>query len=138
MKKGLSPPEAGGLPASVQKFILQYFHSVEQLEVLLLLRRQQDQDFTATQISSELKGSETSIVKRLEDLEIRGLIKSHSNANGAFFRFSSDSEVKAQIDELASYYKTHSVRIIEIIYSRPKESLRIFADAFRFRPDGKN
>ena len=44
-----------GLSADVERFVAEHIHSVEQLEVLLLVQRTHPREWTAAQIVAELR-----------------------------------------------------------------------------------
>ncbi len=123
----------GGIPESVRSFVLTNLHSVEQVEVLLHLRKYQDKEWTAESVSLSLKTNTSSISKRLADLHSRGLLSYRNEGGECFYQFFPSRDLKTSVDGLAQYYASHSARIIELIYSRPAESIRWFADAFRLR-----
>jgi DNA-binding IclR family transcriptional regulator len=61
-----------GVPAQV--VIADHVVSVQQLEILLLLRRYREQWCTAVQVNDHLHGGRNTVRRRLEELAMRGLV----------------------------------------------------------------
>lgn len=123
------------IPAHVRAFIEGHIDSVEQLEVLLLVRARSDKEWSASEVADELRIDPGSAEQRLEDLAAVGLLAGSSPT----FRYApANAELAARVDELAGMYQTHRVAIIAVIFSRPSERIRSFADAFRIRSRGEN
>lgn len=141
-----------GLPVDVVAFLDEHIHSVEQLEILLLLRRTAPQAWSGETVSAHLRGNAGSAEARLSDLHQRGLIERQVDAaatgtRGAaaseagralYFRSPSAPEagqasLAATLERLEEAYATRRTRIIEIIFTKPPTALREFADAFRLR-----
>jgi hypothetical protein len=130
-------PKEGGLPESVKRFVLTHFHSVDQLEVLLHLYRHRDREWTAEQVSADLRTNPPVAVSRLADLHARGFLARRVDDKELVYRFLAPERYAVDVEHLAQFYGSHRVRIIELIYSRPAEAIRWFADAFRIRKDDK-
>jgi hypothetical protein len=119
------------LPEPVARFIERDIHSVLQLEVLLLLREHAN-DWTPSQVASELRVTEQSAELHLVDLSLRGLA-SGSKATRVFRYAPRTAELGALVDELADCYANMRYTVINLIFSRPGDSARALAEAFRFR-----
>ncbi|AKF04421.1 hypothetical protein [Sandaracinus amylolyticus] len=105
---------------------------MEQLETLLLLHSQRDRDWSPGEIAKELRTAAISAGNRVVDLAARGLLA----VDQSRYRFApSSGELDAAVAELARVYRERPVTVIEIIFSRPSEVIRTFADAFKLRRD---
>ena len=122
-----------GIPDAVRRFVISNIYSVEQLEILLHLHKNQSLEWSAEATSTALRTNPASTASRLADLHMRRLLTTRQDGRTTLFRFSASNDLKRSVDDLAKYYSSHSSRIIELIYSRPSESIQRFADAFRFR-----
>ncbi len=125
------------IPDPVRKFIAEHIDSVEQLEVLILLRANRDRAFTVSEVNDRIKSSATSVEGRLSDLTGQGFLQ-HTDRS---YRYEASPEVDATVADLASAYAERRVSVIELIFSKPTDKLRAFADAFkvgkkRREPDG--
>lgn len=121
---------SGPIPERVRRLIDAHIHSVEQLEVLLLVRRDPARAWTADEVSRELVTQEESVRARLEDLTARGFVR----REGVSYAYV-PSRLDGAVDELAQCYATRRVSIISLIFSKPSDAIRTFADAFRLRRD---
>jgi len=122
----------GGIPDRVVRLIGEHIHSVEQLEVLLLLRREPEREWTASDVAVELATLPQSAADRLEDLARRGLLLKA----GESYRYDrSDHGRDAVVGELEDVYGRRRVSVIGLIFSKPSETIRTFADAFRIRKE---
>jgi hypothetical protein len=125
-------PEA--FPEHVRIFIEENIHSVEQLEVLLLLRQDPQKQWTADSVSQVLYTPAAAAAMRLVDLVSRHLaVRDDSQQNYAYQP--SSMELGKIIDELANVYRDRRVAVISLIYSKPSDHVKAFADAFKFRQD---
>ena len=125
-------PEA--IPERVRRFVEANINSVEQLEVLLLLRQELNKSWTAEAVSQALYTPRSAAAMRLADLVHRQIaVVDESQIN---FRFQpANSELQPIVDELAAVYRERRVAVISLIYSKPNDHVKAFADAFRLRKD---
>lgn len=116
------------LSQNLVRFLLEYIHSVEQLEVLLLLRDQKEREWTAQEVNDTICSDVDSIKRRLrqlQDIELVAVTQSDC------FRYADQSlENELIVEELASAYRERRTRIIELIYSKSKRDLYNFSNAF--------
>lgn len=121
------------IPPRVQRFISTHIDSIEKLEVLLLLRTQAEREWTAREVSLELRIAEMSAAARLADLSSRRLVMPLGDGK---YRYGPASAEDAQdVTDLAATYSTRRVSVISFIFSKPLEKVRGFADAFRLKRD---
>jgi hypothetical protein len=120
-----------GLADAVHRFLYHNIDSVEQLEVLLLLRRVPDRGWTADEVARELYSHPSSVLHRMTSLAGRGLLR---ELEPACFRYAPRSaELHQTVNEVAEAYRERRVAVITLIASKPMENVRAFSDAFRFR-----
>lgn len=118
------------LPEEVRAFVARTITSVEQLEVLFLLRARREL-WTPEQVSAELRTAPASAAARLADLERQSLVCT----DGCNYWYEPPAPVGAVVDAVAAAYATHRYRIIELIFAKPIDNIRVFASAFRLRKD---
>jgi hypothetical protein len=123
-KRDLPPPD---IPESVRQFIFSYIDSVEQLEVLLMLRARTGESFTARAISEQLRSTEASVSLRMAALARSGLIEGDEASGYKFFARRQD--LAALLNQLEEAHRTMRYRVLELIFS-PLKKARNFADAF--------
>lgn len=122
------------MPVSVAAFLRDHVNSVELLEVLLLLHRDAARTWTPQTIASELRIQPRSVEGRCAALARLGLIQ----AVGGEVRFDPKAPLAGVVDGVAEAYRTHRVAIIELIFSKPPDASRVFADAFVFKKPGEH
>jgi hypothetical protein len=120
------------IPETVVAFIRKYIDSVEQLEILLLLRRNAETEWTATEVSREISSNAEAVAVRMAEFASEGILLPKRLANESKYRYQpQDPEVDATIRQVAKAYGTYPVRIITLIVSKPIDKIKTFADAYK-------
>ena len=121
------------LSRDLRNFIASNIQSVEQLEILCLLVEDPSKSWSVTEAYRRIQSTEKSVQEGLQYFVVRDLLT--ADASGAF-RFSpKTSALSASALELVKAYRERRVAVIEMIYRKPSESVKHFADAFRLRKD---
>jgi DNA-binding MarR family transcriptional regulator len=121
-----------GIPEPVKRFLAANIHSIEQLEVLLLLRETEGREWSVPEVSGELRSTPQSIKNRLEDLASRTFLVVKEIEATRRYRYSpSTDEDRRLIDGLADAYKERRLTVINLIYARPERDALSFAEAFK-------
>ncbi len=120
------------IPDDVKRLLAERITSVEQLEMLLLLRGQPERAWTAAELSDELRSHPSSVAEQLDELLAQGFVRM-IEGSPARYRYSPPNGVGTTVDRLARAYAERRYRVIELIFSKPIEKLKVFADAFRLR-----
>jgi hypothetical protein len=127
-----------GLPEAVRRFIADHIDSVEELEILLLLYNQQGRSWSAEAVARELRIAATSAGERLEDL-VHDTILVRVDGDPVEHRYAPGNAVLDEaVGGLATAYSERRVTVINLIFSKPVDKIRTFADAFRLRRDDDN
>jgi hypothetical protein len=110
---------------------------VTDLEALLLLAREQGKQWRGEELSRALYLTQGAASEQLTHLEALGLVRSSVDEDRQrWFRFApADPGDATQVEHLAVDYAQLRVRVIEYIYSRPSDSVRSFARAFKLRKE---
>ena len=130
----MSPEER--IPARVRAFIAEHVHSVELLEILLMLYDHRGgAPWTVDAVNAQLRGNRDSVGRRLRDLESRGLV-SRGPGTEVTYRFDPKTpELAETVDELKTAYGIFRLRIIEMIFARARTSMEAFSEAFRLKKE---
>lgn len=123
---------SGEITGEIERFIQDHIHSIEQLEILLLLAGTPRQDWSAQEISQKLYRQVSSVSTRLEELRGQGLL-SVCQDKSPRYRYASHDRYDALIQGLDRAYHVRKDAIIQIVFAKPPESLRAFSNAFRIR-----
>jgi predicted ArsR family transcriptional regulator len=126
------------LPEAVRR-LLDRIDSVAQLEVLLLLQRTAPDEWSARQLGEELRIEPAWAIEQLEFLRERGML-AESEPGAGVYRFQpATPELAKAIEALAAHYADRRVAVVALLYSKPTDHIRVFADAFRIRrEDGEH
>lgn len=119
----------GGIPREVERFVRTTLASVQQLDVLLLLRDRGEHVWTADEVGRTLRTNREAAEQCLVGLAAIGLVAA-ADADGFHYR---PGSMAATVDELARVYPAYRARIIGLIYSGGNDHVEAFADAFRLR-----
>jgi predicted transcriptional regulator len=122
------------LPPAVVEFIIECIDSVEQLEMLVLLRTQRDRGWTPAQLAAEMRTTEGSATKRLKGLLKAGLVVSSADREHRYAP--KDSSKDAVVAAVAMSYLTRRFSVIDVILVGRRNQLGLFSDAFRLRRKG--
>jgi hypothetical protein len=125
---------AGDLPEEVRRFITDHIDSVEQLEILLLLHQHPERSWTAESVARELRISALSADDRLKDMARSGLLAKVQGSE-VEYRYAPSHQLGEVVAGLATAYAERRVTVINLIFSKPIDKIRTFADAFRLRRD---
>jgi hypothetical protein len=132
------------IPDHVRSFILAHVDSVVQLEILLLLHTRAQRQWTAAQVAAELRIDPAWSSNELARLAAAGLLATalpaapappSAAADVAYGYAPRSAELDAAVQGLAREYALRRVTVIGLIFSKPVDKIRSFADAFRIRKD---
>ena len=118
------------IPEEARHLIVRHIHSVAQLELLLYLRGLEGETATAASVAKEQRIGTDMASDILADLTKRGFAIEKDEGG---FAYRPSPTLAQHVDALADAYSTFRVTIINLIFSKPSESVQSFADAFRVR-----
>ncbi|WP_372394806.1 hypothetical protein ABMY26_02015 [Azospirillum sp. HJ39] len=105
--------------------------SVWALELLLLLRRHSDRDWSNADLVRELRGSEVVVQEALAGFRGAGLLVAQPDGS---HRYQPAAPMLDQwVEEIEQAYAIRPSAIIREIFAAPGNKVQIFADSFRFR-----
>jgi sugar phosphate isomerase/epimerase len=117
----------------LHQFIARYIGSVEQLEILSLVSSAPGKTWSVAEVFRVIQSSEASVAECLKRFAEHGFLTVES---GGGHRFAPNTTDLAEcVAELTKAYRERRVSIIEMIYRRPEDPIKNFAEAFRFRKE---
>ena len=122
---------AGGIPGEVRKLVADHVKSVEQLELLLLLRRERGRDWDGAEAGAALQTTAESAGRSLGHLAAHGL----AATDGGRYRYAPSPADARAVDGLDEAYAKRRHAVIAMIFESPSDAVQSFADAFRLRGD---
>lgn len=98
-----------------------------------MLFNNRDREFSAENVSRELRSNNHSASNQLLQLKQKGLLASLDDK--AFKYWPATPELDEKVKHLASIYEQMPVAVVTCIYEKPKDTLKSFSDAFKFKKD---
>lgn len=127
-----------GLTPDIRTLIVERIGSVVELEVLLLLHATPGRAWTAGDVAAQLRIDPTWAGVQLSTLAGHGLLVKAGGASpdvtGYRYR-AADANLDRAVIGLSKAYADLRVSVISLIYSKPSDNLKTFADAFRIRKE---
>jgi hypothetical protein len=121
----------GGFPSDrVRAFVRDRIDSALQLEVLLLLYRDDSRSWASAEVAANLRIEHGWTDRQLVALRDHGLLVLQ---HGRFRYGPADPELRAAVDELNQAFAERPATLIAMIFSKPQRALQTFADAFRLK-----
>lgn len=118
------------VPSAVRALIAERIDSIPELEAVLLLRENSMRTWTAEEAGQRLYVSTAVARHILKQLHDRDLL----TGEGGAYRYGPGSEaLSAAVAQLAVAYSQHLIKVTHIVHSKPSQSVRDFANAFRLR-----
>lgn len=122
-----------GIPEDVKQFIYRHISSVMQLEMLLFLYNHSSQTWSMTALVREFRVDPGWIETELEDLCSGGLLTTTTTPERTYRCAPSSSAQERAIQGLVKAYADRRVTVTSLIYSKPVDNIRVFADSFKLR-----
>ena len=131
------------LPEDVRALLHQHIESYEQLETLLLLRRERYEQWTGEGLAARLRVRAELIETAVAGLEASGLVERAGAAPTRFAYRAADTGLDAAVGRLEREYAERPILIIQLMSANAIERLRTaalhtFADAFVLKKKDKD
>lgn len=132
--------DAGELPDDVRALLHEHIDSYEQLEILLLLRRERYERWTGEALASRLHLGTGLIETALAGLKTSRLVEAAGGTRATFAYRPANSGLDAAVGRLEREYAERPILIIQQMSANAIERLRTaalhtFADAFVLKKD---
>jgi hypothetical protein len=121
------------LSSEAKQFLRSYIQSLEQLEILSLLRTHRDREWTAAAIYEVILSNERSIGDRLAQFAASGLLVASGTAPISYRYEPADPQTETGARETLQAYRDRRVLVTETIFRPDADPAKSFADAFRFK-----
>lgn len=117
------------LSEPLQRFVRERLPSLEQIEIVLLLRGDRTRTWSAPEVSQSLGTPPESTAMRLFLLASNGVV----SFEGGRYRAASNAADEPLLDELVETYGQNRGALIALVGGQPADPLRSFADAFKLK-----
>ena len=128
------------IPQEVRAFIAEHINSVVEVEMLLLLQVDPSRQWAAEEISQKLRIDARWVQSQLNSLCTRQVLICTEQPDPTYRYAPRNPALERAIAGLMDAYANYRVTVISLIFSKPIEKIRSFADAFVLRkekPDGR-
>jgi hypothetical protein len=116
------------IPKNVRQVIARHIESVQQVEILALLREEPERGWTVADISRSLHIAPAACEAWLDEFAAARLV----DRDGDGFRHAARTR---DADDLVECYSRRRLAVIDSIYNKPSTAIQSFSDAFRLRKD---
>jgi len=117
---------------SLQAFLQQRLASIEQIEIVLLLRSDRERSWSAPDVATQLGMPPESAAMRLFLLASGGILLFEPAGVPRYRYAGGDEASEAMLAELAEIYPENKGAVGAVV-GAPPDPLRSFADAFKFK-----
>jgi DNA-binding MarR family transcriptional regulator len=132
----VSVPSRDELPESARSFLIQRIESPDFLEVLLLLHGGGERSWAPHEVRRAMDLDDVTVNRALVSLRQSGILKvTIDDHDDVQYFYRPSPEAANTVDAVAERYREDPRGILELIATRPRQKLRLFADAFRIRGD---
>lgn len=128
----MESPGRPHLPAHLRAFLYSCIDSLDQLEILLLLRST-GTAWTARAVAHELQVYDARARALLDALAARGLVRATVRGETEYVFQPSTDVLAGYCEELADHYLRSRLEVVRFVSALPPPSIRSFAKAFRLR-----
>jgi predicted ArsR family transcriptional regulator len=117
----------------VRRFILRHIHTLEQLEILVLLLESTPRGWTDQAIAASLRTNPDSVRTRLSRLVADGLVAVNAHSAPTYVYRPRTNVLDREARALLSCYRERRVAVITQIFAPAGQRAVLFADAFRIK-----
>ena len=117
---------------SLRNFLQQRLSSLEQIEIVLLLRSEPGRSWTAPDVAAQLGSAPEAAAMRLFLLASSGLIVFEPAGLPRYRYEAGDPAIDSFLEELAEAYENDRAAVSAVI-SGPPDPVKSFADAFKLK-----
>jgi hypothetical protein len=122
----------------LRSFVAEHVASVAQLELILIMHREPERRWTAAEAARTFALSPEMTGQILAELCRQGLVEVSASEEPSYRYAPASDAAHLMIGRLADCYQQRRVSLIQLIYGKPADKLRSFADAFDLRKRKEN
>lgn len=120
------------IPEDLRELLRRSVHSVWALELLLLMRANASQTWTAEQLAKDLRASHAVVLGILPQFIADGFVVESEPGR---FVYRPEASLGNKIGRLDAIYRQNPVALVREIALNPNPKIQGFADAFKFRKE---
>ena len=120
----------------LRELLQQRLTTTDQIEIVLLLRRNPGRSWAASEVAAELRSAPESAAMRLFLLASSGLVLFEAAGLPRYRYEPADAALDALLAELETVYADDPAAVTAIVGAPAPDPIRSFADAFRLKGGG--
>lgn len=120
------------IPAHISDFLRSTIRTTWALDLLRLLKSEDERSWTVRELTAELRGSDLMVSRNLEVFKKWGLVSEDSADR---YRYVANEVLDPIVIELLAIYRERPLAIFQEIAKSPNDKLFSFVDAFRLKKD---
>jgi hypothetical protein len=121
------------ISTELEQFLRERMPSIEQIEIVLMLREDPSRSWTAPEVAGALGTPPESTAMRLFLLASGGILAFEGAGVPRYHYACMDAECATRIEELAGIYSQNRAAFAGIIEGQSRDPIRSFADAFKLK-----
>lgn len=121
------------VPEQLERFIRERLPSIEQVEIVLLLRSDPSRSWSALEVAEKLNTPPESTAMRLFLLASNGVLAFESSGVPRYRYAAADASTDELVDQLAQAHQEQRDALYELVGAPKPDPLRSFADAFKLK-----
>jgi hypothetical protein len=125
----------GPIPSDIKEFLFANIDSVDQLEILRLVVGDPQKEHSALSLGQELQLPLQAVESHVAALAARGLLTVTNQQPLTCKHGPQSKHLHERVNALIATYLERPVSLIKLVYEKPKEEFRSFADAFRLKKE---
>ena len=118
---------------ALHELLKQRLSSLDQVEVVLLLRADRSRAFTAPEVAKALSSAPEAAAMRLFLLASSGLLAFEAASVPRYRYVELDAESEGLLDELAALYESDRRALTALVETTAPDPIRSFTDAFKLK-----
>ena len=117
----------------LEQFLRERLPSIEQIEIVLLLREDPARSWTAPEVAGKLGTPPESTAMRLFLLASGGFLSFEGAGVPRYHYACVEADCRTRVDELAEMYTANRAAFVGIVEGANRDPIRSFADAFKLK-----
>lgn len=118
---------------SLAAFVRSRLPSMDQIEIVLLLRRESGRAWSSPEVSDRLGTPPESTAMRLFLLASNGVLNFEGGGGVPRYRYVGEGEVESLVAQLAQEHESNRPALFEVVGETGRDQIRSFADAFKLK-----
>jgi hypothetical protein len=122
--------------SEVKAFLDSHIRSVQELEVLLFLRKNRARDWDVVEVAEQLGGDPVAISDNMMRLYLKGLLGNGGGRDRFYrYRYKAEGTDDTRLEIIARAVELARSEVVDYIFAKNRKQLEAFSDAFKVLKD---